>query len=218
MRRSPRSRSIWRVASCGRRGYAPTPGCSCSRRICGHGRTTSLSRTIRKTTVISGRAFELDGKRGKRVALADAELQRSQAERSLRIQQIAGNVAASYWTAILAEKTAELLKKDIQDVDAMVRYHQERVDSGAMRGVDLIRMQIERDRLSLSLQGANRDAQLARVELFRQIGRPTHAGDAVQRRLSMPSSRLRSSMPRLPWRSARRSPSLRTNWLPQMPT
>ena len=37
-------------------------------------------------------------------------------------------------------------------VDDMVRYHKDRVDAGAMRGVDLLRMQIERDRLVLALK------------------------------------------------------------------
>ena len=40
-----------------------------------------------------------------------------------------------------------------------------------MRGVDLVRMQIERDRLSMSLEAARRQATTARVELARQIGR-----------------------------------------------
>jgi cobalt-zinc-cadmium efflux system outer membrane protein len=57
-------------------------------------------------------------------------------------------------------------------MDAMVQYHKERVDAGAMRGVDLLRMQIERDRLLITLEAAQREAALARVDLARQIGQP----------------------------------------------
>ena len=115
--------------------------------------------------------FEIDGKRGKRVALANAYLHRSEAERTLRIRQIAGAVATAYWYAVSTERIADLLQHDLTAVDDMVRYHKERVDAGAMRGVDLIRIQIERDRIFLSLQAARRDEELARIDLFKQIGR-----------------------------------------------
>src|SRR5260370_37884152 len=57
-------------------------------------------------------------------------------------------------------------------VDDMVRYHRERVDAGAMRGVDLLRMQIERDRLVIALEAAHREMALTRIELSRQMGQP----------------------------------------------
>ena len=119
-----------------------------------------------------GQTFEVDGKRRKRVAVASANLDRTAAERQLRIQQISGYTAAAYWTAVADERIATLLQQDLAAVDDMVRYHKERVDAGAMRGVDLIRIQIERDRIYLSLQAAQRDAELARIDLSRQIGRP----------------------------------------------
>jgi cobalt-zinc-cadmium efflux system outer membrane protein len=118
-----------------------------------------------------GQTLEIDGKRRKRVAVASANLDRSTAERQLRMQQSAGYAAAAYWTAVADERIATLLQQDLAAVDEMVRYHKERVDAGAMRGVDLIRIQIERDRIYLSLEAAERDAELARIDLSRQIGR-----------------------------------------------
>ena len=120
--------------------------------------------------------FEVDGKRAKRVALATANTRRSEVERELHKRQIAAQVAAAYWTAVADRKIAGLLEEDMAAVDSMVSYHRERVDAGAMRGVDLIRMQIERDRIMVSLQGARRDAELAETELYRQIGRRTLMG------------------------------------------
>jgi cobalt-zinc-cadmium efflux system outer membrane protein len=120
--------------------------------------------------------FEVDGKRSKRVALADANARRAAVDRDYQKRQIAAQVAAAYWTAVADRKIAGLLDQDMGAVDSMVKYHQERVDAGAMRGVDLIRMKIERDRIDVSLQGARRDAELAETELYRQIGRPTLKG------------------------------------------
>ena len=114
--------------------------------------------------------FELDRKRAKRVGVAQADLRTSEAERELGLQQLVAGVAASYWKAAGAQSIAALLQTDLTAMDEIVRYHEERVEAGAMRGVDLIRIHIERDRVYLSLQTARRDAALARAELFRQIG------------------------------------------------
>jgi cobalt-zinc-cadmium efflux system outer membrane protein len=119
-----------------------------------------------------GQLIEVGGKRSNRLRLANANLRRTEADRSLQMQQLAGRVAANYWNAASTARISELLQQDLTAVDAMVRYHKERVDSGAMRGVDLLRMQIERDRLLITLEAARREAALARVELARQIGQP----------------------------------------------
>ncbi len=119
-----------------------------------------------------GQLFELDGKRGRRLDLARANERRAESQRLLLEQQIAGRVAAAYWTAVVSGRVVKLLEGDMGSVDKMVRYHKERVDAGAMRGVDLLRMQIERDRLVIALGQAQRDAALTRIDLFRQMGRP----------------------------------------------
>ncbi len=117
-----------------------------------------------------GQTFELDRKRAKRVEAAKDNLRRTEAERQLLEQQIAGRAAGAYWSVVASTRIVALLEEDMIAVDDMVRYHRERVDAGAMRGVDLLRMQIERDRLVIALQSARRERTLARIELFRQMG------------------------------------------------
>ncbi len=119
-----------------------------------------------------GQTIELDGKRTRRVVLARSNLRRAEAEYQAQTLGIAGRVAAAYWTASVDQRVAHLLEDDLQAVDRMVVYHRERVDAGAMRGVDLLRVEIERDRVALALAAARRDAELARIDLYRQIGRP----------------------------------------------
>lgn len=119
-----------------------------------------------------GQTIEMDGKRSKRLQLANANLRRTDAQRSLQMQQLAGRVAASYWNAVSTARISELLQRDLAAMDAMVQYHKERVDAGAMRGVDLLRMQVERDRLLITFEAAQREAALTRVDLARQIGQP----------------------------------------------
>ena len=119
-----------------------------------------------------GQIFELGGKRPRRLDVARANVRQAEAERALLQQQIAGRVAAAYWSAVVSTGIAHLLEEDMQAVDEIVRYNKARVDAGAMRGIDLIRIQIERDRLLLALEGARREATVTHIELFRQIGRP----------------------------------------------
>lgn len=117
-----------------------------------------------------GQTLELAGKRNKRVELANARLQQAEAERAVRVRQIIAAVGTAYWNAVSLQRISELLVDDLKAVDEMVRYHKLRVDNGAMKGVDLLRMQIERDRLVIALATAQRDAAQARLEVFRQMG------------------------------------------------
>ena len=123
-----------------------------------------------------GQLFELGGKRGRRLDFAKASLKQAEANRTLLDRQIAARVAAAYWTAVASAGIEKLLTEDLHAVDEIVRYNEARVDAGAMRGVDLIRTRIERDRLLLALEAARREAVLSRIELFRQIGRNYEPG------------------------------------------
>ena len=115
---------------------------------------------------------------------AAARLHEVEDQNAFRRQQLAGRVAAAYWRTVAQQRVVTLLRDDLHAVDAMVDYHRKRVDAGAMKGVDLLRMQIERDRLSLALQAAERDAELAQSILLTQIGeRPSaslHLTDAIE--------------------------------------
>ena len=119
-----------------------------------------------------GQVFELGGKRSRRVDLAAATVRQAQTTRMLLNQQIAGRVAGAYWVAVTNDGIAQLLEEDLRTVDEIVHYNKERVDAGAMRGIDLIRVEIERDRLLLALEAARRDVAVSRIELFREMGRP----------------------------------------------
>lgn len=129
-----------------------------------------------------GQLFELGGKRRERLDVARAQQHQAEAERVLLNQQIAGRVAGAYWTAVANAEIGKLLEEDLGAVDAIVDYNRKRVDAGAMRGVDLIRSEIERDRLRLASETARREAALARIELFRQMGRkPDPATELVDK-------------------------------------
>ena len=116
--------------------------------------------------------LEIGGKRGNRVELAGAQLRQTEAQRSLQLLQMDGRVASSYWQAVAAAGTVQLLEQELAAVDQMVQYQKNRVDAGAMRGIDLLRMQIERDQLAISLNAARNQAAVMRLNLATEIGSP----------------------------------------------
>ncbi len=114
--------------------------------------------------------FEIDGKRRKRTSVASARLMQARATEQQTNQAIAGRTAAAYWGAAVLARSVTVLRAEMGAVDEMVRYNKERLDAGAMRGVDLLRMQMERDRMAIDLRSMEREAEQARLELFRQMG------------------------------------------------
>ena len=120
--------------------------------------------------------FELDGKRNNRIQVAGARLGETEAQREMQMLQLDGRVASAYWQAEVAARTVHLLQQDLGAVDQMLQYQKDRVAAGAMRGVDLLRMQIERDRLAMALSSACSQAAVARLHLAAEIGSPLAPG------------------------------------------
>jgi cobalt-zinc-cadmium efflux system outer membrane protein len=145
-----------------------------------------------------GQLFELGGKRARRLDVARANARQAEANRMLLNQQIAGRVAAAYWAAVASAGIVKLLEDDLRAVDEIVRYNKARVDSGAMRGIDLIRVQIERDRLVLALEAARREASLGRIELLREIGRlpddPVELSGSLDSAASIPAGSVAAAL------------------------
>jgi cobalt-zinc-cadmium efflux system outer membrane protein len=130
-----------------------------------------------------GQLVELGGKRASRLGLARATFTQTESERTLLLQQIVARVAGAYWVAVASQGIVSLLEQDMKAVDRIVVFNQERVQAGATRGVDLIRVEIERDRLQLALEAARRDLALNRIELFKQIGRESQPNIELTDRL-----------------------------------
>jgi outer membrane protein TolC len=115
--------------------------------------------------------FETGGKRKRRVESATTNVQRSGLEREVLRQQIISRVSSAYWTAAGAVKTGELLKQELGNFERVVEYNRNRVKEGAAPEVDLLRIELERDRLTSSVKIAEQDATRATIALFREIGK-----------------------------------------------
>lgn len=115
--------------------------------------------------------IETGGKRQRRVDLANENVLRTQLEQQLQRQQIASRVGAGYWAAAGAARSRDLLQQEVASFERLVQFHRDRVREGAAPEVDLLRVEVERDRLAAAERTAAREAERFRIALFREMGK-----------------------------------------------
>jgi cobalt-zinc-cadmium efflux system outer membrane protein len=115
--------------------------------------------------------IERGGKRERRIDYATAGIARAASDRQLTQAQIRGRVAGAYWTAAAAQKIADLYREDLTAFDQVVEFNRARVREGSTAGIDLLRVEIERERLSAIFRRTQQDADAARIALLREMGR-----------------------------------------------
>ncbi len=118
-----------------------------------------------------GQTFETDRKRAKRVEVASSVVRQTETEQDLLIRQIRTHVISAYWNAAGATRIRNLLQENLKTYDEDVIYNRNRVHEGVMAETDLMRLELERDRVRLQGITAARDADEAVIELYRSIGR-----------------------------------------------
>jgi cobalt-zinc-cadmium efflux system outer membrane protein len=125
------------------------------------------------TYALVSQTFETAGKRERRVEAAGAGVRRAELERELLRRQIAGRVKQAYWAAAGGLRIHELLMETSKNFALTVDYHEARVREGAMAEADLLRVQLESERIALAATGALLEAERARIALFREMGEST---------------------------------------------
>jgi outer membrane protein, heavy metal efflux system len=115
--------------------------------------------------------IETGGKRSGRVALATENIRRGEFDLQLERRQIASRVSAAYWSAAGAVEYRDLLQDAVTSFDRTVQLHRDRVREGAAPEVDLLRIEVERDRLITLARSAAQDAERDRITLFREMGK-----------------------------------------------
>lgn len=123
------------------------------------------------TFIYGGQVIERGGKRERRMQFAQAELDRIRSERGVVEQKIQNRIAAAYWAAVTAAKLHDLYQQNLANFDQIVRDQRNRVQEGAAAGADLLRIEVERDRLSALAQNAELEAVRTRIGLLSEMGR-----------------------------------------------
>ena len=110
------------------------------------------------------------GKRKQRIAVASRGVTSTQAQYDLTRRQIVASVARSYWAARGAQEISAVLKATVENFQSIVDYHSAQFSVGAIPEQDLLRIQLESERLKLDANLAVIEATRTRVLLQKEMG------------------------------------------------
>jgi outer membrane protein, heavy metal efflux system len=122
---------------------------------------------------------ELGGKRERRIAFASENVNQTSIQSELAMRQLLARVAYAYWTAAGSAAIDKLYHREVVTLGSMVEYSQARAEKGAARQADVIRIQLESDRLEAQARLATEQARRALIALYREMG-ATDFPDSVE--------------------------------------
>jgi outer membrane protein TolC len=96
----------------------------------------------------------------------------------------------AYWAAAGAQRVVDLLRDSLENFRQTIEYHENQVREGAIAEADLLRVRLEGDRVAVAFETAQREAQVARVALLREMGQSdfpeVHLTDAMESPAGLP--------------------------------
>jgi outer membrane protein, heavy metal efflux system len=114
--------------------------------------------------------IELGGKRSRRVALASENIGQMSIQSEVAMNQLLARVATAYWMAAGSAALDQLYKREVNTLDDIVAYDAGRVQKGATPEAELIRIQLESDRLKEQARLAAEQARRSLITLYREMG------------------------------------------------
>ena len=125
------------------------------------------------------------GKRGRRVDAAQQTVVRIQAEYDLAKLRTVRDVKLAYWAARGAQQSRDLLKSTVANFQQIVDYNTARLRVGTIAEQDVLRVQLEGERLAITANLAALRASRAEADLLRQIGDASAATVALTESLDV---------------------------------
>jgi len=119
--------------------------------------------------------LDILGKRRERIDVTERVLNRTTAEYELARRQIVQNVQLAYWAARGAQENQHLLNATVQNVQRIIDYNAAQFRAGAISEQDLLRVQLEGERLKITTSLASIEFSRTRIDLLRQMGRTDFA-------------------------------------------
>ncbi len=114
--------------------------------------------------------FETGGKRNRRVAVAELELQQVRAEVSALERRLAVDIRTAYTNALSAARQLDVLEKLIGANLEIVRVIEARLKEGDVAPLDVNLVKVEADRLRIQVIQARNDLETALLQLKTLIG------------------------------------------------
>jgi cobalt-zinc-cadmium efflux system outer membrane protein len=114
--------------------------------------------------------FELGGKRGKRVAAANANSELARAVFQTALWQMTNDLKKKFYAVLLAESLFHLAKENQQTFAEIVAHTNEVFKLGEISGLDLERLEVEKLKFDTDVANSERDYEVARRDLRLMLG------------------------------------------------
>jgi cobalt-zinc-cadmium efflux system outer membrane protein len=114
--------------------------------------------------------FELGGKRGKRMGVANANAEVARAEFETVLWQLTNDLKRKFYAVILAKSLLDLANQNEATFEEVVKHTSELVQAGEVSGLDLTRLEVEKLRFDTDLANAQRDYEVALRDLRVTLG------------------------------------------------
>jgi outer membrane protein, heavy metal efflux system len=114
--------------------------------------------------------IELGGKRSHRIALESENVNQMSIQLAVVMRQLLERVALAYWMAAGSSAVAQLYQRQVNTLADIVQYNRARVQKGATSEADLIRIELESDRIEAQSRLAAEQARRSLIALYREMG------------------------------------------------
>lgn len=115
--------------------------------------------------------IELGGKRGKRVAVARANLAQAAATLEDFFRTLRANAATAFVDALTKRRIAEEKQRSAATLDQLVEANRKRLEVGDIGEIDLTQSKVDARQFRAEYLAARSDAQVAAIGLEQQLGR-----------------------------------------------
>jgi len=127
------------------------------------------------------------GKRGRRIDAAQQTVTRTQAEYELAKLRLVRDVKLAYWRARGAQQSRDLLKSTVDNFRQIIDYNTARLQVGTIAEQDVLRVQLEGERLAITANLAALRASRAQADLAKEVGDPSVSASALSEALDASS-------------------------------
>jgi cobalt-zinc-cadmium efflux system outer membrane protein len=122
-------------------------------------------------------AFELGGKRGKRITAANANSELARAQFQTAVWQLTNDLKKKFYAVLLAESLLNLAKENQQTFAEIVEHTTEVFKLGEISGLDLERLEVEKLKFDTDVANSERDYEVALRDLRVMLGGDYRAMD-----------------------------------------
>ena len=127
------------------------------------------------TLALISQPLDILGKRRQRVAAAAEARGYAQSSYQLALRQVVQQVKLAYWAARGAQEIRLAWNTTLENFQKIIDFHAGRLSAGAIAEQDLLRVRLEGERLKVSADLSTLDANRARIDLLREMGRTEFA-------------------------------------------